>query len=68
MQSQPESNIRIIVDLLRRMTPTISRTNTKHVKRTGLGMNAHQLPPSFDSDFDTIDADLESNLYKNGEI
>ena len=63
IQNQSESNLRTIVELLRKMPTNIPRT--KKQPRTGLGKHAHHLPASFDSDFNSLDSEIASNFYEN---
>lgn len=67
MQGQPESNIKLIIDLLHSMTPhkgkTESNAATQPFKRTGLAKGIIQLPEDFDEHFDDLDEEISELFY-----
>ena len=62
MQKQPESNIKIIVELLRTMSPSVSdKPKTKPVaplKRTGMAKGVITFPADFDDHFDDLNEEI----------
>lgn len=65
MQKQPESNIRLIIDLLHTMSPSREKTNpaVQPFKRTGLAEGIVQLPEDFDEHFDDLNAEISESFY-----
>lgn len=70
MQGQSEDNIRLIVELLRAMSPykgiTKEKMDSKSFQRTGLAKGIVQLPKDFDEHFDDLDQEI-SEMF-NGNI
>ena len=65
MQRQPESNLRIIIELLRKMTPKTARA-AKPAKRTGIGNSKFHLDDDFDTNFDALDSEIAADFYGEG--
>lgn len=66
LQQQPESNIRVIVDVLRKMSSKSQLVNTHTTKRTGIGNNKYNFLSDFDATFDALDNDIAADFY--GEL
>ena len=65
MQRQPESNIRIIVELLQRMTPVAQEQSPRPFKRTGLSKGLIHFNADFDEHFDDLNAEI-SEMFNGG--
>lgn len=67
MQKQPESNLRIIVDMLHAMNvkqPTVDiSVTTQPFKRTGQAKGAFNLPEDFDEHFDDMNDEIAAMFY-----
>lgn len=67
MQGQTEDNIRLIVELLRAMSPykekKEERMDSKSFQRTGLAKGMVQLPEDFDECFDDLDKEISELFY-----
>ena len=65
MAEQPESNIRIIIDLLHAMDQ--SGLNSKKMddttKRIGVAKGKIILPEGFDEEFDSLDSEIAEMFY-----
>ena len=65
MAEQPESNLRIIIDLLHAMDQ--SGQNSKKMddttKRIGVAKGKIILPEGFDEEFDSLDSEIAEMLY-----
>ena len=62
MQRQPESNIKLLVDLLKTW-PSSSASNRKTIttntfKRTGIARGTVEFPPDFDEHFDDLNEEI----------
>ena len=66
LQQQPESNIRIIVELLQKMLPAPKKENTKPFRRTGVAKRLVQFPADFDEHFDDLNPEISETF--NGDI
>lgn len=70
MQKQPESNIRLIIDLLHTMSPSKEKTNpaplVQPFKRTGLAGGIVHLPEDFDEHFDDLNMEITESFYGSG--
>ncbi len=69
MQGQPDSNIKLIIELLRTMSPYKEKEDI-HVaaqpfKRTGLASGAVELPEDFDEAFEELDKEI-AELFLGG--
>lgn len=68
MKEQPESNIRLIIELLQTMSPYKGVTETKGLelpfRRTGLANGTVQLPKDFDKHFDEMDKEISELFYR----
>lgn len=66
MAEQPESNIRIIIDLLHAMDQ--SGLNSKKMddttKRIGVAKGKIILPEGFDEEFDSLDSEIAEMFYE----
>lgn len=60
IQRQPESNLKVIVDLLRRLAPAKPKTIAK---RTGVASGKLNLPADFDEYFDELDSEIAGDFY-----
>lgn len=59
MQQQPESNIKIIVELLHRMVPTGKDTDSlQPFRRTGRAKGRVIFPKDFDEHFDDLNEEI----------
>ena len=65
MQQQPESNIRIIVELLQKMLPTPKEETAKPFRRTGVAKGLVQFPVDFDEHFDDLNPEI-SEMFNGG--
>ena len=67
IQQQPESNLRIIVDMLHAMNvkqPAIDvSASAKPFKRTGQAKGVFNLPADFDEHFDDINDEIATMFY-----
>lgn len=67
MQGQSEDNIRLIIELLRAMSPykekTEEKMDSKSFQRTGLAKGTVQLPEDFDKHFDDLDKEVSELFY-----
>ena len=63
MQQQPEGSIKIIVELLRKMTPTPQEETEKQIKRTGLSKGLIHFPADFDEHFDDLNSEISDLFY-----
>ncbi|MBR1635418.1 MAG: hypothetical protein IJ682_10210 [Lachnospiraceae bacterium] len=67
MQKQPESNLRIIVDMLHAMSikhPTVDvSVNAQPFKRTGQAKGVFNLPADFDEHFDDMNDEIAAMFY-----
>lgn len=68
MQEQPESNIKLIVELLRTMSPykedIRTETAARTFKRTGLAKETIHLPEDFDEHFSDADKEISEMFYR----
>ena len=63
MQKQPESNLKILVDLLHSMSPVSTETlqgSAVPYKRTGVANGTAVFPMDFDESFDAFDPEIEA--------
>ena len=67
MQKQPEGNIQIIVELLRKMLPEPKVETRKQAKRTGLSKGLVHFPEDFDEHFDDMNSEI-SDLFYGGMV
>ena len=65
MQQQPESNIKIIVELLQKMLPVSKEENAKPFRRTGVAKGLVQFPIDFDEHFDDLNPEI-SEMFNGG--
>ena len=65
LRQQPESNIRIIVELLQKMLPTPKEETVKPFRRTGVAKGLVQFPADFDEQFDDLNPDI-SEMFNGG--
>ena len=66
MQQQPESNIKIIVELLQRMVPTVKDADSlQPFRRTGRAKGLVIFPKDFDEHFDDLNEEI-SNEFSGG--
>ena len=65
LRQQPESNIRIIVELLQKMLPASKGENTKPFRRTGVAKELVQFPVDFDEHFDDLNPEI-SEMFNGG--
>lgn len=65
MQHQPESNIQLIVNLLRAMPVKVDSTLTvpRSFKRTGIAKGKLELPDDFDEHFDDLNEEIAESFY-----
>ena len=63
MQKQPEGNIQIIVELLRKMLPEPKVETRKQAKRTGLSKGLVHFPEDFDEHFDDMNSEIIDLFY-----
>lgn len=72
MQEQPESNIKLIVELLRTMSPykeeIRTETAARTFKRTGLAKETIHLPEDFDEHFSDADKEILGNWNQTCEV
>ncbi|MBO6113318.1 MAG: hypothetical protein J6P45_09765 [Lachnospiraceae bacterium] len=71
MQKQPDSNLRIIVDMLHAMNikqpESDVAVSSKPFKRTGQAKGVFKLPADFDEHFDDMNDEIASLFYgENG--
>ena len=69
LQRQPESNVRIILDLLRAMPAKSHQAVISHqpFRRTGMARGKVHLPDDFDEHFDDLNEEIAESFYR-GEI
>lgn len=65
MQQQPESNIKIIVELLQKMLPAPKEENVKPFRRTGVAKGLVQFPKDFDEHFDDLNSEI-GEMFNGG--
>ena len=66
IQEQPESNLRIIIDLLKAFgTPNLSKNNKSDqvITRTGVGKDVIKLPDDFLEHFDDSNDEIAKMFY-----
>ena len=63
MQQQPESNIKIIVELLQRMVPTAKDADSlQPFRRTGRAKGRVIFPKDFDEHFDDLNEEISNEF------
>lgn len=65
LMQQPESNIKIIVELLQKMLPTPKEEAAKPFRRTGVAKGLVQFPADFDEHFDDLNPEI-SEMFNGG--
>ena len=67
LEKQPDSNIQLIIDLLRAMTPSKDmpkQTSTSSsFRRTGLSNGTILFPDGFDEHFDDLNSEIADSFY-----
>ena len=73
MQQQPESNIKILVDLLKTMSPGVHIVQNRRTaltdasKRTGVARGTVVFPPDFDEHFDDLNDEIAAMFMGENE-
>ena len=71
IQRQPESNLRILIDLLRTMAPakhySDEKLSAKPFRRTGAANGTVCFPKDFDEHFDDLNEEIAAMFYE-GDI
>ncbi len=65
MQQQPEGNVKLIIELLQRMTLITEEAAPLSFKRTGQAKGLVQFPEDFDEHFDDLNDEI-SALFEGG--
>ena len=64
LEEQPDSNLRVIVDLLKKLKPEEKR---KKIKRIGVGRDVIKLPEDFYEHFDDLNEEIALMFYGESE-
>lgn len=67
MQRQSDGNIRLIVQLLQKMSPTAPQDRARPIQRTGTGKGMVEFPADFDEHFDDLNAEI-AELFNGGAV
>ena len=64
LEEQPDSNLRVIVDLLKKLKPEEKR---KKIRRIGVGRDVIKLPEDFYEHFDDLNEEIALMFYGESE-